>query len=97
MVVTGSATYSQAQPDRACRIDTVFGVHHQNFLLDRPAFARRNVAAIEARRDHLIARRVRQQVARDLFDRKFIKRLIPVERANHPIAIRPHLAIVVVM
>lgn len=47
--------------------------------------------------DPLLDRRVFQQVAGELLDRELIERLIAVERRNDPIAVGPHLAIVVEM
>ena len=52
---------------------------------------------MEARGDQLIHRRVRQQVARDLLDGELIERKVPVEGVDHPIAVRPHFAVVVDM
>ena len=46
--------------------------------------------AVETRRDLLVERRVRQQVARDLLDRELIERHVAVERVDHPVAPRPH-------
>ena len=54
-----------------------------------------NPSVIDAGRDLLIRRRTRQQVARDLLDRKLVERHVPVERVDHPIAPRPHPAFAV--
>ena len=60
-----------------------------------PAFVRRDVAAIEAGGDLLIERGIRQQIAGKLLDREFVERQVAIEGPNHPIAIRPVLAVIV--
>src|SRR5262245_13785789 len=51
--------------------------------------------AVEGRGDALIERRVRQQIARQLFDYELIERLVPVERIDHPVAPGPGAAVAV--
>src|SRR5215510_10558325 len=51
--------------------------------------------AVECRGDLLIERRVWQQVTGQLLDDELIKRLIPVERFDHPIAPTPGAAVAV--
>ena len=50
---------------------------------------------LKAGGDPLVERAVRQQVAGELLDGELVERQIAVERVDHPIAIGPHLAVVV--
>ncbi len=43
----------------------------------------------------LVERRVRQQVAGELLDGELVERQVLVEGLDHPVAVRPHLAVVV--
>ena len=51
------------------------------------------MVAIEPRGDALIERRIRQQIARKLFDDELIERHVAVEGFDHPVAPAPHFPI----
>ena len=50
---------------------------------------------MEAGGDQLVHRRARQQVARDLLERELVEGQVAVEGVDHPVAVGPHLAVVV--
>ena len=50
------------------------------------------VQAVEGRREPLLARGVRQQVARELLGRETVEGFVAVERPDHPVAPGPHRA-----
>ncbi len=52
---------------------------------------------MKPRRHLLVLRRILQQVARDLLDGELVERHVLVERLDHPVAIRPHLAVIIEM
>ncbi len=77
--------------------DAVDHVADIQFFRNRTAFRRRDVAAIETGRNQLIASWRRQQIARNLFNDKPVKRHVVIEGIHDPVAIRPDLTIVVHM
>ena len=97
VVVAGGATHRQAQPDRAGGVDPVLGVHDLHFLFDDPPFVGGDVAAMEAGGDELLRGRVGQQVAGQLVHRELVEGQVPVEGPDDPVAVGPHLAVVVDM
>ena len=60
-----------------------------------PDFVRGHVAALEAGGDALVERGFGQQIAGQLFDGELVERQIAVEGRDHPVAIRPDLAVIV--
>ena len=97
VVVAGGAVRREAQPDPGSRRHAVIGIHRQIFVSDGATLGGGDVAAMEARGDQLLARWVWQQIARDLLHRESIKAHVLIEGTDHPIAIRPHLAVCVMM
>ncbi|NNJ26502.1 hypothetical protein LzC2_25900 [Planctomycetes bacterium LzC2] len=97
VIVAGGATYRQSHKHRADSLRPIDGVAHAIFLVDAPALAGRDVTAIKSRRDLLIERRVRQQIAGELFHRELVERLVPVERSHDPVTVGPDAAFVVQM
>ena len=95
VVVARRAIRREPEPHPRSRRHAVIRIQREIFLRDGSALRGRHVAAVKARRQQLIARRVREQIARDLLDREFIEPLVAVERRDHPIAIRPHLPVVI--
>ena len=95
VVVAHRAAGRQAEPDLRGGLGAIARVQDQVLLGDHPPFAGGDVAAVEAGADQLIERAIGQQVAGELLDRELIERHVPVESIDHPIAIRPVLAIVV--
>ena len=95
VVVAAGTAGGQAQEDGSVGIDLVDDVADIDFLFDRAPLAGRDVAAVEAGGDHLVGRRIGQQVAGELFDDEPVERLVGVEGVDDPVAIGPGLAIVV--
>ena len=82
---------TQSHPHENCRhrFCSVHRVADKNFLVNRSTFTGRDIAAIKPRGDLLINRRIRKQVACELFDRKLIERFIGIEGTDDPLAILP--------
>ena len=95
VVVADRAPGGQAEPDLRGRLGPIPRVQDDVFLVDRPAFAGRDVAAVEPRGHLLLQGAVGEQVARELLDGELVERLVAVERLDDRLAIRPDLAIVV--
>ncbi len=95
VIVASGAADGEAQPYRAGRVHAVLGVDGLVFFRNNTGFVGRDIAALETGGDQLIERWGRQQVARKLFDGELIEGQVAVERLNHPVAIGPHLAVVV--
>ena len=62
-----------------------------------PPSWRLHVVAVEPGGEPLLLGRLRQQVAGELPGDEAIERQVPVERRNHPVAPRPHLAHAIVL
>lgn len=73
VVVTDSTSQGHAHKDRGHRFGSIDGVAYKDFFVDRSAFAGGDVAAIEAGRDLLIDRGIRQQVPGHLFDGELVQ------------------------
>ena len=97
VVVAHRAARRQAEPDLRRRLRAVARVQHQVFFGDGAALVGRDVAAIEAGGHLLVERAIGQQVAGQLLDRELIEGHVSIEGSDHPVAIRPHLAVVVEM
>ena len=95
MVVADCATGGQAEPDLRSGFGAVASVEHQVFLIDSAAFTGGDIAAIEPGGDLLLERRLRQKIARELFEGKLIKWFVAIEGFDDPIAVSPHLAIII--
>ena len=91
MVVTTGARHGQAEPDGRGGFEPVGDVLDAVFLVDDAGFAGDHVIPIEAGGDSLGRRRIGQQVARKLLDRKLVERLVAVERLDDPVAPWPNL------
>ena len=97
VIVAHRAAGGEAHEDLAGRLCAVAGVEHEILLGDRAAFIGGDIAAIEAGRDLLIQCGVRQQIAGELLNGELIERQVAVEGADDPLAVVPHLAVVVEM
>ena len=97
VVVAAAAGHRGAQPKGGHRFHLVKNVLHAILLRDAAALAINHVVAIEGRRQPLLVRRLRQQVAGKLLDGEVVVGLVCVQRAHHPIAPRPHIAVGVVL
>ena len=92
VVVAPAAIEREPEPHRARRLHAILHIVHPRLLRDAPAFAIDHVVPVKARRDKLLVLRLRQQVAGDLLDRKFVEWHVRVERRNRPVAPEPHRA-----
>ena len=95
MAVADGALAGQAHPGIGHRGGAVDGIAKQQLIVDRSPLARRHIAAGESGGDLLVERGVWQQVTGELFDRKPIERHVGVERLHDPVAVGPHLPLVV--
>ena len=95
VIVADRAAHRQAQKHGAGRADAIDHVAHVDLFLDRTTLVGRDVATIEARRDQLVFGRIGQQIASQLLGEEAIERQVVPERADHPITVGPHLAVVV--
>ena len=92
VVVAAAAIEREREPREAGGLDAVDDVLDAPFLGDEAALAVDAVVAMKACGDGLRARGRGQQVAGDLVDRELIEGFVFIERVDHPIAPRPHLA-----
>jgi hypothetical protein len=90
-----TAAGREPHPSLGRRRRPVHGVAIHPLGINRAAFAGRHVAADKAGGRQLVQRRVGEQIASQLVDGELVKGLVPVERADDPVAIGPHLAFVV--
>ena len=97
MVVATATIKGQPHPYRAYRFSLIKYIFHAIFCCDAATFAVDHVVTIEARRQHLLLRCIRQQITGDLFHGKVVVRLIGIEGANHPITPRPHGAFAITL
>ena len=92
VVVALGALHRQAQHGLADRVHAVeHGLHAELFRIG-PALLVDHRVAQEARRNALLLRGARQQVARDLLDDEPVIGHVRVERVNDPVAVEPDLA-----
>ena len=85
----------QAEPYPRCRLHAILRIVREIFLGDGAAFRRGDVAAMEARRDQLLLRRIGQKIAADLLHGEFVEALVSIESVNHPFAVGPDFAVVI--
>ena len=95
MVVASGTTDGQAQPDRAGRVHSIFGIDGVDLFRNDPTFIGGDVAAVKSGSNLLVKCPIREQVSSELLDGKAIERQIAIEGLDNPVAIRPHLSIVV--
>ena len=95
VIVTRGAAHREPQPHRARGLHSILGVHRGDFFDDGSAFVRRGVAAVEAGGDLLFHRGIRKQIPGELLDGETVEGEIAVESLDHPVAVGPHLAVVV--
>ena len=80
------AVEREAEPNRADGVHAVNHVVHARLLGVTAAFAVGHVIAVEARRQLLFRRRVRQKVAGELLARELVELHVRVEGGNDPVA-----------
>src|SRR5258706_3426956 len=92
--VTGAARVSAGKPEPCLhrRRSAIDGVAEDVLGINRAAFARRDVAAVEACGGALLDRGVWQQIAGQLLNAGFIEPFVAVEGIYDPLSVRPHLA-----
>jgi hypothetical protein len=79
-----------AEPHGTGRVDAIDERLPTRLLDVDAALLVQEGVAVEARRDALFARGVRQHVAGQLLDREPVERHVAVERVDHPVAVLPH-------
>ncbi len=95
VIVAGGAARRQAKEGHAKELHAVARLVDVDFLGNRPAFVRRQVAPHHAGRHHFLDRTGRQEVTRQLLNHKAIEGLVAIERIHHVIAIGPDRSVVV--
>ncbi len=95
VVVADGAIGGETEPDPGGGLDTVTGVVGQVFLLDRAALVGGGVASVESSGDELVVGGVREEITGELFNRESVEGLVGVEGPDHPVAVRPHLPVIV--
>ena len=95
VVVAGRAVGGEPEPDPRGGGHPVVGVVGEVLLLDGAALIGGHVAPVEPGGDLLVFGGPGQEVAGDLLHRKPVEGQVPVEGPDDPIAVRPHLAVVV--
>ena len=88
-------TDRQAEPGGAGGVGAIDGSFDAELLRVGAAFLVERCVAMEAGRDDLILRGIRQQVARQLLDSELIERHVLVEGVDEPIAPGPDRALAV--
>jgi len=98
MIMALGAAHGRAKPGDGQGTHAVAGVLSQVFPRLGAPFPSHPVQAIEAGRDQLLGRRVRQQVSGKLRDGEPVERLVAVERVDDVIAVRENaLALITVV
>ena len=95
VVVALGALHRQAEDGGGDGIDLVHGVVHAVFLLDGSALVGVHAVAQETGGGDLVRRGVGDEVAGDLLQHELVVGLVLLESVDHPIAPRPHVAVVV--
>ncbi len=97
-VVVADGTFQGESHERGPNgADAVDHVPREALFGQRRATVDDQMQPIETRRDQLIGRRRRIEIACDLRDRELVVGQVVIERADHPVTIRSHLAIMVVV
>ena len=97
VIVADGALPRETQPHVGERGRAIDRIAEEELVVDRAPLARRDVAPREAGGRPLVARGVRQEVARDLLDGEPVEGHVGVEGAHDPVAVGPHLPLVVEM
>ena len=91
VIVTFGAPHGEPHPDLDGGVHTVLDGFHPEFLVVRAALRVGHRVAMKGRRQALIERWIREQIARQLLDRELVIRQIAVQRVDHPVAESPHV------
>ena len=92
MIMAAGAFGGQAEQGGAGRADAVGDVFDAIFLVDDAAFGVDDVITVEGRGQPLGVRRVRQQVAGELFGDELAEGGVMIEGLDDPVAPAPHRA-----
>ena len=95
MIVALAAVRGQPKVNPTESLHSVSRVDRPVLCVDCPAFVGRHVAALKPRCDQLVTGWIVQQVTGKLLDRELIEGHVFVVSLDDPIAIRPHLTIVI--
>ena len=95
MIVADGALPGEPHPGVERRGRAVDGVAEEKLLVDRAPLARRHVAAREAGSCLLLARGAGEEIAGELENRELIEGEVFVEGLHDPVAVGPHVALVV--
>ena len=95
VVVTARAIEGLGEPDGGGGLHAIGGVLGKKLFRRYSALLIDHVVAVEARRDALIERRLRQQVPGDLLDGELIETHVRIERPDHPVAPRMQGAVAI--
>ena len=86
-----STLCGQAQHRFADAVDAVEHFDHSKLFCHNRAFFVDHAVSQKSCRDDLLLRRVRQQIASNLFDKKLVVGHVAIEGINHPVTPRPLL------
>ena len=92
MIMAAGAFGGQAEQGGAGRADAVGDVFDAILLVDDAAFGVDDVITVEGRGQPLCVRRIRQQVAGELFGDELAEGGVMVEGLDDPVAPAPHRA-----
>ena len=95
VVVAGRAVGGEPEPDPRGGGHPVVGVVREVLLFDGSALVGGHVAPVEAGGDLLLFRRTGQEVAGDLLYGEPVEGHVAIEGPDDPVAVGPHLAVVV--
>ena len=95
VVVAGRAVSGEPEPDPRGGGHPVVGVVGEVLLLDGAALIGGHVAPVEPGGDLLLFRRTGQEVAGDLLYGEPVEGHVAIEGPDDPVAVGPHLAVVV--
>ncbi len=95
VIVAHGAVRGEAEPHLRDGLGPIARVVDQVLLGDGPSLIGGHVAAVEARGNLLVEGVPGEQVAGELLDGEPVERHVLVEHADHPVAVGPHLAVVV--
>ena len=87
----------RAEPHRAGHIYPVDNLVRAVLFFVGTRFNIHRCAAVKSRRDLLLHRRIRQQVACNLLDRELVERHVGIQRPDDPVAIGPDRAVAVAL
>ena len=95
VIVAARAAHREPEPHGARGLHAIHHVFDTPFRVDRAALLVHAMVAVEAARDFLVRRRIRQQITGELLDGELIERLVRVEGVDDPVAPAPHEALTV--